>query len=1572
MESLPAGEPWAMIPGGAAVAMMLMEAGRAQTVLEGMTVEGWPGVYVLGCIDRRVTVYSQQVRALNLAAALRATERVNPGDPVVIVGAGAAGLTCAAGLRRLGIEVIVLEARDQILPLFRGRSRRWLHPGVYDWPLTGWNRDRAGLPLMDWGHGLVDSVRSEMEAQWKQTIEQGKVAVHPGVRLVQLGAALDAPRTVTWSPTGAQRTPTVILAVGFGLEPTELPTEKRYWEGDDLDAAQVDGKQRRWLVSGCGDGALTDLLRLCIEGFRHDEMLRDYARDPRMREVRDEIRRIENSATIQNDPVKVHDAYRALAAPWVVEAMQKLPRPNTEVWLNAPTAEFLTRGASALNRFLAGQLYRAKMFDFVQSRVQSAVPDGDRVVVRFEDGNSEVFDRVVRRYGPTSALARYFPVIAKAIEPDRIHRRDKPTLTDQTRTRHWVDGIFGPEVRDVLDLEEAPKSETVIVSPDDRDPGRESAWGGSLRPASEGPDWLRRYATDLAERAERLRAHPTWLDDPELMDLSVRGRSIGDPGTGRLVRTLKYALEAVEPRVVLVGEGGVGKTTHLIGLTMTMARAALENERTPLPLYLRLNFFDAKQRSLEGLLDALERWSGLPEHALRAIWRGMRPCCFLLDGLNEVNPEFMDSCLSAIEQLAPTNGRHRCIVSSRLTADVDELVRRMAPATILETVPLTESQIGTVLGRHRLAAVGDRLGPRLVDLARTPFLLSAIIKSCEEGDRDTVPLGVPQLIRSLIDDHIFTRRELQKPKDVRPTTYDYQRVKRPILAQLALRMVREGVTRIPEDLALETIYAQLQEIKSAFDGRRVVMPRQPDSMKFVDEVVLNDVLRREGETLEFLNESVLDYYAGIGLSSQAVADIAEFVPPLIWRRIEVGYDDLPIPGAFTEAIAMHVGLDHRASQLLPLVAERHPLVAARCVGAAGLHDTPAGRALLQQWAALLLDRRPLRRWVACQCLRHAGSIDEDAGQRLADLSHLDPEPFVRLAAMHALSSCARVTPIARLIAILVGYDGSSPDPGANLWRLRSTQAVRALVERWSAPAAPSRDRARIEQLLATMDPSFVDDVLARIENPAAEEARRALPGWIHLGYYLGFQGNRMIWEQEKARTVAEKAGRRHRERFSAETVEKLQSLLKEGSEDERGVALELLHTRAALTTERIFDTLRDPSPRVRARAENALRDLPADEWCAPWEERMRDARWTVLFHVPAELEEELFFDLPDRWIGEFASRGISARELGCVPVEHGWLLEPVGGSLDKDVYRVIRAGDQLAVIGASIRPRLAVLGARLGERAMPALDRFLTEDARSARAAVIEALGRIGTDAAIGQLAEHLRNEPLDWSVVAAIAASRHPDASKLLLEVLRATRISDPGMDIDAENRVNELTHILIDLGATEELRGLISVMLDSSDAEHHVVAAHMLLAHGAKKEQPFESLAIRASSDPDPRVRVAGMRLLATTQDAAVRESLLRACMNEQDHEVWSAACASFRRACSDEDLQRLRQARHATDRDTRARVIGALALVRDDSAIPDLHDALHDPDAEIRALAAEGLQRIGAPPPSTQRAPSSGDRR
>jgi hypothetical protein len=62
----------------------------------------------------------------------------------------------------------------------------------------------------------------------------------------------------------------VILAVGFGVEKAEAYSYP-YWVDLWLDDSQA--HRRKWLVSGAGDGALTDGMRLCVRNCEHGETL---------------------------------------------------------------------------------------------------------------------------------------------------------------------------------------------------------------------------------------------------------------------------------------------------------------------------------------------------------------------------------------------------------------------------------------------------------------------------------------------------------------------------------------------------------------------------------------------------------------------------------------------------------------------------------------------------------------------------------------------------------------------------------------------------------------------------------------------------------------------------------------------------------------------------------------------------------------------------------------------------------------------------------------------------------------------------------------------------------------------------------------------------------------------------------------------------------------------------------------------------------------------------------------------------------------------------------------------------
>jgi heterodisulfide reductase subunit A-like polyferredoxin len=91
-----------------------MDALTASAMLELMGTDQ-PHVYVVGLNERRVTIKSQQLRALNLVSALAHRNLVGPGKLIAVVGGGICGVTTAAALSCLGSNVILLEREPDLL-----------------------------------------------------------------------------------------------------------------------------------------------------------------------------------------------------------------------------------------------------------------------------------------------------------------------------------------------------------------------------------------------------------------------------------------------------------------------------------------------------------------------------------------------------------------------------------------------------------------------------------------------------------------------------------------------------------------------------------------------------------------------------------------------------------------------------------------------------------------------------------------------------------------------------------------------------------------------------------------------------------------------------------------------------------------------------------------------------------------------------------------------------------------------------------------------------------------------------------------------------------------------------------------------------------------------------------------------------------------------------------------------------------------------------------------------------------------------------------------------------------------
>lgn len=424
----------------------------AQEVIELLEVPDWKGVFVLGSFARYVTLYSQQVRALNLIYSLHQAKRLGIGTNVAVIGAGAAGLTATIAAARLGARATLLEKLDGPMGLQRNSQERYVHPHIYDWPATAIDSEHARLPILDWSASYADVVARRFRREWENERRRQSDRIDPphwGVRDVTIDPShAGSGLTLTWNddkgPHGGEYH-LVLIAMGFGLEAAQWQ-QTRYWQNDRLDGRD-DGVKRICLVSGCGDGGLTDLMRLCIKDFRHHEVLRLFAGHPQSARLGDDLLDQERRYLKEGDAKGISKYYQELDASYVQEILKDrgMLRSDTEVYLNARSWwDVYSSKSSILNRFIVSQLARMGRWNWIAGSIKSVGPDPSRKhVVLFErDGvarpgkpaaKGQLFDTVVVRHGPAPSVKSDLEEIWEASQSLAERWKRMPPQEDPTR-----------------------------------------------------------------------------------------------------------------------------------------------------------------------------------------------------------------------------------------------------------------------------------------------------------------------------------------------------------------------------------------------------------------------------------------------------------------------------------------------------------------------------------------------------------------------------------------------------------------------------------------------------------------------------------------------------------------------------------------------------------------------------------------------------------------------------------------------------------------------------------------------------------------------------------------------------------------------------------------------------------------------------------------------------------------------------------------------------------------------------------------------------------------------------------
>jgi len=1066
-------------------------------------------------------------------------------------------------------------------------------------------------------------------------------------------------------------------------------------------------------------------------------------------------------------------------------------------------------------------------------------------------------------------------------------------------------------------------------------------------------------------------------------------------------------------RALVIGGGGSGKTSILRKLAFDCCRRAVGDAQAPLPFFAQLNFFDVHTDVLNGLLNVLAREADRSTEELCRMWSdGSRRCLFLLDGLNEVRPEFSEDCRVAVQQLTERT-QHSYLITTRPGEQATELQKQISSLKKVEILQLDINQIRTYLQRAGSGDLYDRMEDRLLSLVRNPFLLWAITQSYAGLSNDELPRTLGQLYKNLIDRQIFGvhGREETKPQGSRPTRYNYGLVKKPVMARLAVELCQHGATRWSEDTAtLKAIRDHLHEICDANIGIRPLkahdfMP-EPFAKVLLDELVENGILHRLGATLEFMHESVRDYFAAVELSNWPVEKVLENVLALIWRQVEPGYGELEMDGTLVQAVIMSSGLRADVGSLLQRLIDHHPLLAAHCL--AGASDIPPDlkEKLLERWLALLDCRLARYRWVGCQCLRAAAAKvnSTSVARRLLAVIRSDSEWKVRESAARAFAAIDDPQLTRELTAQVLSdipENDFDDDLGEQFRHLQTDTLIVELLTAWGDPAQTDARKRRVQQLFARMRRSSVRGALQRLAEEhrngktggdqishLAQAALNAIDSWEYVGlpgpeelddlrasYDSQFETGTCKWEQE----------------MSAWPREDLLRSLKDSSEVKRAAATRLLGARKIEATAELLDVFaREHQFRVIDVLLETLRLLgDAEVLYTEWQTRMRDPRWPLLFSVGLEFAGDLASrggELSERWTNEFRRRQIALHERSyAMRSKQGWTIspDPLGGrSFNDPVYWLRLSQRNVEVFDPGMRPRLVAVAEMIGPRSIPVLKEMLTEDDAFLESAVPETLGRIATPEAVALLSECLSRPNLRGdmgAVIKGLETTRSKLAVQPLIEVLckacRARELcGEVGRVIGVLNGGPSLVQFAHKTGMHGDEHCRFATLSALYTCGHEGSAVEEAFLMGANDRIPTvrraavkglarikspkakEKLLNICIDDADKGVREEAVKGLARMKSPKAEEKLLHICMEDPDQGVREEAAEALRQFPGDAGVPKLVAALEKSEDETRIHAIEALTRIRDDAAIPALVKSLESDHTLTCIAAAKALNELG----------------
>jgi FAD dependent oxidoreductase len=434
---------------------------NAQYVLQRMAPDGTQGVFVLGCRAEQITVLSQQYRAFNLIWALFDQGLLKKGDRLGIIGGGIGGLTVAVAAMLKGCDVTLVEERQELMHLQRLNFTRLLHPNLLEWPDKISEEDSTRFPYMNWRADLANQVVEQLDSQWAALEKELRPQVRKNDPVIDMTREADGRFLLKCQNWESAPCNIVVFAVGFGVEQQSGHT---YWENDSLAQSVRPQPLRRYLISGTGDGACIDVLRLKYSNFHHGHFARSIMRLTELDPFKAALVEIDRRMPATNQSEYLRDEYRKLPLPATIAESLGTLRTDTEVILTGRDPTPLSPRACILHRVAIWGLFQVGKLEYRQlnldpSNIELRTEGAEtKYMVPLPDGGKTAFDGVLMRHGPLSCLTR-FPTIA-----DGCKGITENAANDRTRRKLYPDDFYPARMPPAEAAEREPESVTSALT----------------------------------------------------------------------------------------------------------------------------------------------------------------------------------------------------------------------------------------------------------------------------------------------------------------------------------------------------------------------------------------------------------------------------------------------------------------------------------------------------------------------------------------------------------------------------------------------------------------------------------------------------------------------------------------------------------------------------------------------------------------------------------------------------------------------------------------------------------------------------------------------------------------------------------------------------------------------------------------------------------------------------------------------------------------------------------------------------------------------------------------------------